>query len=263
MLSRPEMIGIEFAHHGEFRVARWSCFHKFVRDAERPAGIGEYFFDADAGMDGRKIGFAIVAEAQHAQRGDDGRRTRRWRQALGAAPAFTAAESGRGDVADAVAEARAIVSQQHYGAAREAGDVTRSAGTGQALHFLVAVAPGGVEIAEAIYFGGAEKAYVHATLLQRAHHVEHSAALRGAAQIGRIAHGVEKFGGGSFAENAIFKKADGAGGMRAARDQEREHRQAHADENEFAIADFASGGGYHQFAKGVAASGEVGFGTSH
>jgi hypothetical protein len=125
------------------------------------------------------------------------------------------------------------------------------------------MAPGGIEIAETIYFGGTEKANVHAALLKQAHDVQHRAALRGTSKIWRIAHGVEKFAGGSFAQHAIFKEADGAWGVRATRDEKGEHRQTHADEYEFAISDFTRGGGYHQFAESVAASGEIGFGTSH
>src|SRR5277367_489314 len=155
------------------------------------------------------------------------------------------------------------MSQQHHGAPREARNVASSAGTGQALHFFVAMAPSGVEIAETIHFGGAEKADVHAALLQQAHHVEHRAALRGTAQIRRIAHGVEQFGGRSFAEHAIFKKAHRTRRVRAARDEEGEHRQAHADEYEFAISDFTRGSGYHQFTEGVATRREIGFGASH
>src|SRR5271169_4442605 len=162
--SRPEMIGIEFAHDAQFRVAWRLSFHQLVRNAERPAGIREDFFDAHAGMHGRKKGFAIVAETQHAQSGDDGRRAGRERQTLRAAPAFTVAKSGRRNVADTVAQTRAIMSQQHHGAPREARNVASSAGTGQALHFFVAMAPSGVEIAETIHFGGAEKADVHAAL---------------------------------------------------------------------------------------------------
>jgi hypothetical protein len=166
-------------------------------------------------------------------------------------------------VSDAVAQARAIVSEQHHCAAREAGNVASTSGTWQALCFLIAMAPSGIEIAETIYFGGAQEANVHAALLQEAHYVQHRAALRGVAQIWWIAHGVEKFGGGSFAEHAIFKEADGAWGVSATRDDKSQHRQTHADENEFTIADLTRGGGYHQLAEGVTTRGQIGFGTSH
>src|ERR1700721_3497486 len=106
------------------------------------------------------------------------------------------------------------------------------------------MAPGGIKIAETIYFGGAEKAYVHSALLKEAHYLQHRAALRGAAQIWWIAHGVEKFAGGSFAPHAIFKEADGAWGGGARRHEKGEHRQTHADEYQLA-------------------SGGIGFGASH
>jgi hypothetical protein len=257
------MIGIEFAHHAQFSVAWRLGFRQLVCYAQSPAGIGEHFFDPDTGMHGRKKGLAIMAEAQHTERGDDRRRSRRWRQALRATPTFASAKSGRCDMSDAVAQARAIVSEQHYRTAREASDVASTARTRQALHFFIAMAPGGIKIAETIYFGGAEKAYVHSALLKEAHYVQHRAALRGAAQIWWIAHGVEKFAGGSFAQHAIFKEADGAWGVRATRHEKGEHRQTHADEYQLAIGDFTRGGGYHQFAESVAASGEIGFGASH
>src|ERR1700722_12416721 len=101
--SRPEMIGIEFAHDAQFFVARRRSFHQLVGHTQRPAGIGEHFFDADAWMHGRKIGFAVVTEAQHAERGDDCRWAGRRRQTLRPSPSFTAAEAGRGDVSHAVA----------------------------------------------------------------------------------------------------------------------------------------------------------------
>ena len=82
-----------------------------------------------------------------------------------AAPIGSGAEAGRSDVADAIDEAAAIVSEQNDGAAGQAGDVAGSAGAGQALAFVIAVTPGGIEISEAVDFGGAEKADVDAALL--------------------------------------------------------------------------------------------------
>ena len=77
--------------------------------------------------------------------------------------------------------------------------------------------------------------------------------------IGRIAHGVEQLGGGSFADDAVFEKSDGAGGVGAASDEESQHGKAHADEDDFAIVNFTRGGGHHQFAEGVRASGSFSF----
>ncbi len=77
--------------------------------------------------------------------------------------------------------------------------------------------------------------------------------------IRRIAHGVEQLGGGGFANDPIFKEADGAGRVGAASDEEGEHGEAHADEDDFAIVHFTRGGGHHQFAEGVGASGGFGF----
>ena len=118
------------------------CIRDSICNAQRPAGVGQDLFDADAGMHRGEIGFAIVTEAQDAERGNNSRRAGRGGQTLRATPAVTGAESGRGDVADAIAEARTVVSEQHDRAARQASDVTRAAGTGEALHFFIAMAPG-------------------------------------------------------------------------------------------------------------------------
>jgi hypothetical protein len=176
-----------------------------------------------------------------------------------AAPIGSGAEAGRSDVADAIDQAAAIVGEQDNRAAGEAGDVAGSAGTGEALHFVVTMAPGGIEISEAIDFGCAEEADVDAALLEKIHDVKHLAALGGVQNIWRVAHGVEKFGGGIFANDTVFEKSDGAGRMGAARDEKGEHGEAHADEDDFAVVNFARCGGHHQFAEGVGASGSFGF----
>src|SRR5580658_5552818 len=49
----PEMIGIEFAHHAQFFIARRRSFHQLVRYTQRPTRIGEHLFDAHARMHGR------------------------------------------------------------------------------------------------------------------------------------------------------------------------------------------------------------------
>ena len=61
------------------------------------------------------------------------------------------------------------------------------------MSFAIALAPRAVEISEAIDLGGPEKTKVDAPLLEETHHVEHFATLRGAANIGGIAHREEHF----------------------------------------------------------------------
>src|ERR1700722_1120537 len=258
-LASPEMIGIERADNAQLGFRWRRSFDEFVGNAESPAGIGEDFFDADAGMNGGEEGFAIAAKFEDAESGDQGRGAGGRRQTVTAAPVGSGSEAGRSDVADAIDEAATIMSEQDDGAASQAGDIAGSAGTGEALHFVVAVAPSGIEISEAIDFGGAEKADVDAALLEEIHDVEHLAALGCVQDIRWIAHGVEQFGGRSFANDAVFEKSDGQGGVGATCDKEREHGQAHADEDDFAIVNFARGGGHHQLTEGVKATGGFGF----
>ncbi len=146
---------------------------------------------------------------------------------------------------DAFAEAVAMMREKHDGALGEAGNVASAAGTGQAAHLAILSAPGGIEIAEAINFGSTEEAGVHAALLEEGHDVEHLSALGGVEEIGRIGHGVEELSGGSFADQAIFVEADGVGSVGAFGDDEGEHGEAHADEDEFVIVNFAGCGGDH------------------
>ncbi len=108
-------------------------------------------------------------------------------------------------MADAVGETSAIVGEQDDGTSGEACDITSSARARQALHFIVAVSPSGIQVAETIDFCCAEKTHVDAALLEQTHDVKHLAALGRAENIGGITHCVEKFGRGSFANDAIFK----------------------------------------------------------
>ena len=119
---------------------------------------------------------------------------------------------------DALSKSRALVREQDDGALRQTCDVARAARARQALHFAVTIAPSGIQIAEAIYFSGAEKTELHAALLQERHHVEHLAALSCAANIRGIGHGIEQFGRRSFAYEAILVKTDSPGRMRPLRD---------------------------------------------
>jgi hypothetical protein len=253
------MMGIQLAHHAKLGFGRRFRFDQLIGDAERPSRIGQNFFDADAGMHGGQKRFAIVAKSQNAQSGDHGGRPRRGRQAVSAPPVRAGAETGRGDVADAIAEAASIVREQDDRAPRETSDVASAAGAGEALHFVVAMTPGGIEIAEAIDFRCAEKTYVNASLLQQTHHIEHLAALGGAANICGIAHGVKKLGRRRLANDSIFKKSNGTRRMRASRNQEREHRKAHAYEDDFPIENFTRSGSDHKFAEGVGPRGAIGF----
>ena len=181
----------------------------------------------------------------------DGARSQR--EALRRAPAVAPSVSGRCDVPNTLAESRALVREQDDGALRQTCYVARAARARQTLHFAVTIAPRGIQIAEAIDFGRAEKTELHAALLQKGHYVEHLAALSCAANIRWVGHGVKQFRRGSFANQAILVETDGARRMSPLRDEKCEHWQPHADEDEFAIGDFSRRGGDHDFARGVSA----------
>ena len=117
-----------------------------------------------------------------------------------------------------------------------------------------------IEIAEAIDFGSAEKAEVDASALQQAHDRKHVETLSGAADVGRISHGVDELGRWSGADDAILEEADGAGRVSAFGDDEGDERQAHANEDNFPVANLARRGSDHQFAEGEGGGGIGGSG---
>ncbi len=107
---------------------------------------------------------------------------------------------------------------------------------GRRCDSLFAAPPGGIQVAEAVHFRGAEKSHMHASLLQQSHHVEHLAALRGPSKIRWIAHRVEELWRRRLSDDSVLEEPDGARRVRAARDQKREHRKPHAYKDEFSVA---------------------------
>ena len=97
-------------------------------------------------------------------------------------------------MADAIHQTSPIVCQKDDGAPGEAGNITSAARPRQPLHFIVAVTPRGIQVAEAINFRGTQKAHVDPALLKKAHDIEHLATLGCAQNIGGITHRVEKLG---------------------------------------------------------------------
>src|ERR1700678_2834557 len=102
--SRPEVIGIQLARYAKFGLRGRLRFDQIVPYSQRPSCVRQDFLDADTWMHGRQKGLAIVAETQHAERGDHGGRSRSWRQTVRAPPIATGAETRGGDMANAVGE---------------------------------------------------------------------------------------------------------------------------------------------------------------
>ena len=105
------MVWIQLAHHFQLGVSGRFRFDQLISDAKRPSRIRENFFDADARMYGREKRFAIVAEAQDAERGNHGGRSRRRGQTVRAPPVTPSAKTWRSDMANAVRKASAIVDE--------------------------------------------------------------------------------------------------------------------------------------------------------
>src|ERR1700674_3023818 len=107
--TSPEMVWIDFAHHGKFGIAWRQRFQQFISDTQRPSGIGQHFLNTHARMHGGEERLAIIAEPQHTECGNDGSGPGCGRQALRAPPTVARAEAGRRDVTDAIAKAAAVM----------------------------------------------------------------------------------------------------------------------------------------------------------
>ena len=70
------------------------------------------------------------------------------------------------------------------------------------------------------------------------------------ADVGRVAHGHERLRGGGVAHDPVLEEADRAGRVGALGEGEGEEGQAHADEDDLAVADLAPRGDHHQLAVG-------------
>ena len=72
-------------------------------------------------------------------------------------------------MADAIHQTSSIVCQKDDGAPGKAGNITSATRPRQPLHFIVAVTPGSVQVAETVNFGSAQKAHVDTALLKKTH----------------------------------------------------------------------------------------------
>jgi len=118
----------------------------------------------------------------------------------------------------------------------------------------ITLAPRGVQVAEAVYLCGSQKADVHATLLEQAHHIEHGAGLRRAPKVWGIGHGVKQLRRGRFADDAVSNNPIALVGMGAFRHGKGNQRQPHADEDNLRVANFPGRRSHHKLAGRVCKS---------
>ena len=170
----------------------------------------------------------------------------------GRAAAAPASEvSGRGDVIHPLAEPSRLVLHDQHGASRQRRDVATAAAAGKPHQRPAAAGPGGVEVPLRIDLGPADKPHVHSPLLEEAHHVIQSETGYRPGDVRRITHGVDETLRRPVADDTVLEQADRIRCMGRLGQPEAEQRQAHADEDDLAVADLAGGSDHHQLAAGV------------
>ncbi len=135
------MIRIERADCLQFHSRRRWRLRELVGYAKRPAGVCQHLFDSHAGMHRSQVGFAITAEPQDSQCGDQRGRPGALPESMLVPPAIARALARRGNVANALHQPAALVLKKDHGAACQARDVAGAAGARQADVFPLAVAP--------------------------------------------------------------------------------------------------------------------------
>ena len=179
-------------------------------------------------------------EAEDAERGDH-RGGPAARESDPRAPARAVAEAGRGDEVHALAEAVLLLRHDHHEAPGQARDVGAAAAAGQPDLRPAPVADiGRVQVAEPVDLGAADEAQVHQPLLEQRHDLERARAPEGARDVRRVAHGHQRLGRRLIAHDAVLEEPDGPGRVRALGEGERDQRQAHAHEDDVAVADLAA-----------------------
>ena len=111
----------------------------------------------------------------------------------------------------------------------------------------------GVDVAEAVYFGAADEAEVHVSVLEEHHHFEQASGPRGGDHVGRIAHRVQVGRRQPIADEAVFEQADRGRRVGALGQAECQQWQTHADEDDFAIGNLARRSDDHQLLRCVGA----------
>src|SRR5581483_7940870 len=141
--------------------------------------------------------------------------------------------------------------QEHDKTMRERCNVARASRTRQTNYPMRTVDLSRIQIAEAIHFGSAQEAEMYTPRLQQAHHAHHVEALRRTPDVWRIGHGVDQLGSRRSADDTICEQSNCIRRMSAFSNYKGDQRQAHADENIFAILDLAGCGRDHELTKRV------------
>src|SRR5690349_14259660 len=129
---------------------------------------------------------------------------------------------------------------------REGSDVTGAARSGETNRAVSSFHLRRIQIPETVYFGSAEEAEIDLSRLQQTHHAYHVETLRRAEQIRRIGHRVDQLRRWGASNQAIFEQSNTIRSVRFLRDDEGDQWQAHANENNFAVANLAGSSGHHE-----------------
>ena len=148
-------------------------------------------------------------------------------------------------------EASLLVIHDDDAALRQRRNVGGAAASGEARALAVLLDPMGVQVAEAVDLRAAYESQIHSAGLQQTHDLVQTGAVERARHVGRIAHGEDRFQRRPIADNAVFENADRGGRASFLGHGEAEQRQAHADEDLVAVANFPRGRRDHQFAESV------------
>src|ERR1051326_4269236 len=103
----------------------------------------------------------------------------------------------------------------------------------------------GIEIAIAINFRAADEAELHIASRHRTHHIQGRSRPEGTIDVGRVTHRIKQLRGWLIAYHAALEEASTVGRVRAFGKRKSDERQAHADEDVFAVAYLARRTDYH------------------
>ena len=202
-------------------------------------------------MNACQVSLAIIIKTQNCFCRNNGRRSAAGQSnPLPPVPALTIARAR--NVRHTLGQALLVMIQQHDKSLRQTRDITGSARTRQSDQTFRSAYLRRIQISVAIDLGGSQKAQVHASRLQQAHHAQHVQALRGPQYVGRIGHGVNKFGSGSSADYTVLKQSNCVRSMGPLGNDKGNQRKAHAHKHNFAVADFARRTRHHELAHGIA-----------
>ena len=102
----------------------------------------------------------------------------------------------------------------------------------------------------AVDLGAADESRLHLAALKHPHDREHRSAPECVLDVRVVAHRVEELAGWLVADDAELEEPDRARRVCLLRQDERDEREAHADEDRLAVADLARGLGDHELARG-------------